>query len=238
MLLFRFRPPFRRVRPTVPIGVRIRSHLSRRARLLGTVLLIAATLGSWFLPTHPSNPEAQILIAKRRLPAGHELSSDDVEVVAVRGEGVESLRESAPPLESVVGARLAVAVDRGHQVTGSITVATDLTRDLPEGTVAVALPVRDAASLRHLGRLTPVDLFAHGDEHERLRAQGFLIMPPDSTTDADAGAGFSNRGPDAAPGGNLAFFAVRPDVAEQFASVHEEIVVAATTPGSPDVATQ
>ena len=61
-------------------------------------------------------------------------------------------------------------------------------------------------------------------------------MPPDSTT--DAGAGFSNRAPDAAPGGNLAFFAVRPDVAEQFASVHEEIVVAATTPGSPDVATQ
>lgn len=234
MLLFRFRPPFRRVRPTVPIGVRIRSHISRRARLLGTVLLLAATLGSWFLPTHPSNPEAQILIAKRRLPAGHDLSSDDVEVVAVRGEGVESLRESAPPLESVVGARLAVAVDRGHQVTGSITVATDLTRDLPEGTVAVALPVRDAASLRHFGRLTPVDLFAHGDEHERLRAQGFLIMPPDSTTDA----GFPNRAPDAASGGNLAFFAVRPDVAEQFASVHEEIVVAATTPGSPDVAIQ
>ncbi|MGK4065213.1 SAF domain-containing protein [Rothia sp. HC945] len=237
MLLFRLRPPFRRrVRPTVPLGVRIRSHLSRRARLLGTVLLIAATFGSWFLPSHPSSPEAQILIAKRRLDPGHHLSSDDIEVVAVRGEGADSLRESTPPLESVVGARLAIAVDRGHQVTGSMTAASDLTRDLPQGTVAVALPVRDAASLRHLGRLAPVDLFAHGDDHERLRAQGFLIMPPESTT--DSGPGFSNQAPDSIPGGNLAFFAVQPDVAEELAGVHEEIVVAATTPVNPEAASR
>ncbi|WP_129360042.1 MULTISPECIES: SAF domain-containing protein [Micrococcaceae] len=225
MRIFRHQATRRGFHKTVPISVRLRSRVSRRARFLGVVLLVGSAVASVFLKPSIQGSSAEIVVAKRALPAGHRISEADLESIEVLGAWADSVPEASARIDSLTGSRLAVPVDLGQQVTASMTVSAHLIQRLPDGMVAMGLRVRDPDSLKFIGQSAPVHLFVAGNHGEQVKAEGLLILAPENPQNSPL---LQNSGSNS--GGNLAFFAVDPSTAEQLAGLNSEAVVVARSP--------
>ncbi|WP_129657700.1 SAF domain-containing protein [Rothia uropygialis] len=222
MRIFRHRATRRGFHRTVPISVRIRSRISRRARFLGVVLLIGSAMAGVLLKPSIQGSGAEVVVAKRALPAGHRIAEADLDSIEVFGAWADSVPEDSTRIDSLIGSRLAVPVDLGQQITASMTVSAQLIQRLPEGMVAIGLRVRDPDSLKLIGQSAPVHLFVAGSHGEQVKAEGLLILAPENSRNSHL---LPNSDSDS--GGNLAFFAVEPSTAEQLAGLNSEAVVVA-----------
>lgn len=205
----------------MPLGVRIRSRVTRRARLLGVVLLAGVAASAVLLRPPDPGPVTEVWTAARPLPAGHTISAEDLASTAVRVAGGELPTSTGSQKETLLGSRLAVPVDAGHQVTSSMTVSPRLLEMLPQGKVAVGLRVRDPEALKLIGQSAPVRIYVGGVDGERAEADGSLIWVPEK---AD-GHGFLPA--DTGTGGQLAFFAVESASAQKLSHMNGEAFVVA-----------
>lgn len=148
-------------RPSVPSRrpvVRLRRALWRGRHLL---LVTALAIGGAVV-VHELRPPAplstHILVLARDVPAGSELSTQDLTSATVPPAlaGPEMMRSA----DEAVGSRLAVGLPAGFPVTGRVLVGPGLASGTAPGEVVVPVRLADAAVARTLHPGDRVDLMA------------------------------------------------------------------------------
>ena len=134
-------------------------RLARRgARRWLAALLAAGTVGGGLhlVLTRPAPDDVPVLVATRELPLGSTMSASDVEVVMLPPRAVPATGLSAAA--DATGQVLAAPVVEGEMLTQSDLRTSGLLSGMPSGTVAVFLPVQDAAVASAIGSGDVVDV--------------------------------------------------------------------------------
>ena len=209
-------------RARYPLGVTVRTALSRRRRLIAAVLLSVAAAIAVLQLSPASERTAPTIVAARALGAGTVLSADDLRVAdypvaLVPGGSSAELSETglagadqpgalASPVETTiqepaeahqqieawVGRTLAVAVVEGQPLTGASVLGPDLLSGQPPGTTAVTIRVADPAALTHVRPGQHVDLIRSDSDP--------LAIQPSASGDEDRDADGTDDDPAGAAG--------------------------------------
>lgn len=170
-----------------------RRWLLRHRRGLAALLLGVATVAT-LRTVSPAPPDrAEVVVAAADLPAGSEVSADDVTTVRVPRDAVP---DGAQEAADIVGRTLAGPLRRGEPVTDVGLVGDRMLAGYP-GKVAVPVRIPDAATVALLRSGDRIDLVATepstgGSDQVASGAQVIAVPPADSGTTAP-GRGVSGR---------------------------------------------
>ena len=221
---------------TVPWGIRWRSRITRRARALGVLLLIAGALSTLLLPSGSgADGGAEVLVAAGDQPVGHVLTAEDLRIVDAAGGFAASA--DAPDArrlrEELEGAVLAVPVRSGQQLASGMVLGPGLAEHLPEGQVATSVRARDPQALALLRVGGPVTVIGATAEGGAVEVAGTLLWAPRGAAESTTGLGGGEE-----PTSRLALVAVTPQDARRLAGLSGEatVVMGATSPATGESA--
>lgn len=152
-------------RPRYPLGVMVRTAVSRRRRLLAAVLLSAAAAVAILQLSPARQPTVPTVVASGSLGAGTVLAPEDLEVIdypaalvpGARADDADAAASAGSP-DDWVGRTLAGPLIDGQPLTAASVLGPDLLSGQPAGTTAVTIRVADAGALTHLRPGQHVDL--------------------------------------------------------------------------------
>jgi hypothetical protein len=193
-------PRLRGAPRVVPVWVRWRSALSRRARGIGALLLILAAAGAILVPRGSPSPPGRLVVAERDLPVGHVLTAGDLLVREASGPDLPRPEEAEALRAELLEAQLAVPVRRGEVLASGMASSGELVRELPEGMVAVSVRAREATSQELLSPGVRATLLASSPEGEVVEAEALILRGPDGApSGTETGWGAASREGGAGP---------------------------------------
>ena len=216
----------------VPWGIRWRSRITRRARTLGVLLLIAGALSTLLMPRGPAaEGGAQVLVAAGDRPVGHVLTAEDLRIVDAAGGFADSAQipDARGLREELEGAVLAVPVRSGQQLASGMVLGPGLAEHLPEGQVATSVRARDPQALALLRVGGPVTVIGATAEGGAVEVAGTLLWAPRGAAESTTGLGGGEE-----PTSRLALVAVTPQDARRLAGLSGEATVVMGAAGTAD----
>ncbi|GEC97936.1 hypothetical protein KVA01_00910 [Kocuria varians] len=151
-----------RSRPRYPLGLRLRTAVRRRHRLVAAALCAVALTLVILRLAPPDARTTPVLTVAADLPAGHALTAEDVTVSQFPVALAPAAAFSSP--QDAIGQRTTVALTQGQAVTSSTVLGPGLLTGQPTGTTAASVRVADPAVLRHIRPGDLVDVVHHTDQ--------------------------------------------------------------------------
>ncbi|MDO4918750.1 Flp pilus assembly protein CpaB [Kocuria sp.] len=151
-----------RRRPRYPLGLRLRTAVRRRHRLVAAALCALALTLVVLRLAPPGERTSPVVTAAADVPAGQPLSAADLTVVQfpvdVAPAGALASTGEAEGQTTTVG------LTAGQPVTPSTVLGPGVLTGQPSGTTAATVRVSDPATLRHVRPGDAVDVVHHADD--------------------------------------------------------------------------
>lgn len=155
--------------PHYPLGLRLRTAVRRRHRLVAAALCALALTLVILRLAPPGARTAPVVTAAHEVPAGTSLGAGDL-VVSQFPEALAPTGAYGSPAEAQ-GQTSAVALTPGQPVTSSTVLGPGVLTGQPPGTTAATVRVSDPAVLRHVRPGDAVDVVHHADEARSARGR-------------------------------------------------------------------
>ena len=206
-------------RPHHPLGLRLRTAVRRRHRLVAAALCAAALALAVLRLAPPGAQTVPVVTAARDVPVGHALTTDDLAVaefpVALAPAGaLASVTEAE-------GETSAAALTPGQPVTSSAVLGPGLLSGQSPETTAATVRVSDPAALRHVRPGDAVDVVHHAEDARsspaRTAARGVTVLWPGGPPSGQAGPMLSAAASDGDAG--LVVLAAPRETAAELASL-------------------
>ena len=191
-----------RSRPRYPLGLRLRTAVRRRHRLVAAALCALAVTLVILRFAPPGDRTVPVVTAAREVPAGSALTEGDLTLAEFPAALAPASVLTATGEAN--GQRTAVALAPGDPVTSSVVLGPGLLAGQPDGTTAATVRVSDPALLRHVRPGDAVDVVHHTDEARsprgRTAARAVTVLwvspapSPDDTSLLSGGSGADDAG--------------------------------------------
>lgn len=156
-----------RVRPRYPLGLRLRTAVHRRHRLVAAALCAVAVTLVILRFAPPGAQTVSVVTAATAVPAGRALTDGDLSVREFPADLVPQGALTSPT--DLVGRPATIALSPGQPLTDATVLGPGLLHGQPAGITAVSIRVSDPAVLRHVGPGDRVDVVHQPDRGESDR---------------------------------------------------------------------
>ncbi|RKQ36878.1 Flp pilus assembly protein CpaB [Kocuria tytonis] len=208
-----------RARPHYPLGLRVRTAVRRRHRLVAAALCAVALTLMILRLAPPGDRTAPVVTAVRDVPAGRSLAPGDLTVSRFPVALVPATAYTAP--EDLGGQTTTVALTAGQPVTSSAVLGPGVLTGQPSGTTAATVRVSDPAVLRHVRPGDAVDVVHHTDDARsapgRTAARAVTVLWASTAAPAGESSILSSGGADGDSG--LVVLAAPRNTAAELASL-------------------
>lgn len=180
-------------RPHHPLGLRLRTAVRRRHRLVAAALCAAALALVVLRLAPPGTQTAPVVTAARDVPAGQPLTAEDLTLVEFPAALVPA--GAFASVTEADGETTTAALTPGQPVTSAAVLGPGVLTGQPPGTTAATVRVSDPAVLRHVRPGDAVDVVHHAEDARsspgRTAARAVTVLW--------AAAAPSDRGPSMLP---------------------------------------
>ena len=152
-----------RLRPHHPLGLRLRTAVRRRHRLVAAALCAAALTLVVLRLAPPGGHTSPVVTATRDVPAGQPLTAGDLALVDFPADLVPA--GACTSVADADGETTTVALTAGQPVTPSTVLGPGVLAGQPTGTTAATVRISDPAMLRHVRPGDAVDVVHHADDN-------------------------------------------------------------------------
>ncbi|RLY94459.1 Flp pilus assembly protein CpaB [Kocuria tytonicola] len=182
--------------PRYPLGLRLRTAVRRRHRLVAAALCAVALTLVVLRLAPPGAQTTPVVTAARDVPAGRHLSAGDLVMTEFPADLVPGGAHTS--LAEADGQTTTVALTAGQPVTPSTVLGPGVLAGQPSGTTAATVRVSDPAVLRHVRPGDAVDVVHHADDARsspgRTAARGVTVLwaaaaPPEQGSSVLSGGG-------------------------------------------------
>lgn len=157
-------------RPHYPLGLRLRTAVRRRHRLVAAALCALALTIVFLRLAPPGDRTTPVVTAAHDVPAGTALTAEDLTVTEFPVDIAPAAAFTGIP--EAGGQTTTVALSPGQPVTSTSVLGPGVLTGQPPGTTAATVRVSDPAVLRHIRPGDAVDVVHHAD--------GAPASPPES----------------------------------------------------------
>ncbi|MCR4525050.1 Flp pilus assembly protein CpaB [Kocuria rhizophila] len=156
-------------RPHYPLGLRLRTAVRRRHRLVAAALCALALTIVVLRLAPPGDRTTPVVTAAHDVPAGTALTAEDLTVSEFPVDIAPAAAFTDIP--EAGGQTTTVALSPGQPVTSTSVLGPGVLTGQPPGTTAATVRVSDPAVLRHIRPGDAVDVVHHADGASAARGR-------------------------------------------------------------------
>lgn len=174
-------------RPHYPLGLRLRTAVRRRHRLVAAALCALALTIVFLRLAPPGDRTTPVVTAAHDVPAGTALTAEDLTVSEFPVDIAPAAAFTDIP--EAGGQTTTVALSPGQPVTSTSVLGPGVLTGQPPGTTAATVRVSDPAVLRHIRPGDAVDVVHHADDASAAASTsgGDTSLLAPAGTDTDSG---------------------------------------------------